>query len=224
MRKMGKRVTLLQASLRRNCFVTAGKRNRLKGKESNFLRIVERKTNDRSDLIILNAINQRGHEHIDDDAACASNGDDRDRGVRLLHQAKRSQRDARPNDCDGNDERDVPSVRQPARRASGHNAARPESCIQPTDAVLAQPESRLCDQQEQNRLRAVDQAGCRVDRRRGSEAARTCERACAFDYALDDILSISRRDEASGLAGRNGGNGCCGHQEAACVGQERGPR
>src|SRR5436305_8968207 len=63
MRQMGKRVTLLQASLRRNCFVTAGKRNRLKGKESNFLRIVERKTNDRSDLIIVNAINQRGHEH-----------------------------------------------------------------------------------------------------------------------------------------------------------------
>src|SRR2546427_6268265 len=62
MSEVRKRVALLQTPLRCNRLVTAGKRNWLKGKESNLFRIVERETNDRSNLIIVDAVNQRGHQ------------------------------------------------------------------------------------------------------------------------------------------------------------------
>src|ERR1044072_8049999 len=60
---MGKRVTLLQTTLRRDLFVTAGERNRLERQERNLLGIVEGEPDDRSDLIVVDSIDQRGDEH-----------------------------------------------------------------------------------------------------------------------------------------------------------------
>ena len=62
-RQVRKRVTLLQPALRRDLFVAASKRNRLKRKERNLLRIVESKSNNRSYLIVVDAVDQCGYQH-----------------------------------------------------------------------------------------------------------------------------------------------------------------
>ena len=58
-----KRVTLLQTALLGDLFVATGKRNRLERKERNLLRIVERETNDRTNLVVVDAVDQRRNEH-----------------------------------------------------------------------------------------------------------------------------------------------------------------
>src|SRR6185369_12423991 len=62
-RQMRERVTLLQTTQRSNLFVATGKRNRLEREERNLLWIVERKPNDRTDLIVVDAVHERGYEH-----------------------------------------------------------------------------------------------------------------------------------------------------------------
>src|SRR4030095_7469159 len=60
---MRERVTLLQPSLGGDCLVTTGKRNWLKRKKSNLLRIVQSKSNNRSDLVVINSVDQRGNQN-----------------------------------------------------------------------------------------------------------------------------------------------------------------
>src|SRR6185436_11190360 len=60
---MRERVTLLQAALGGDGLVTTGKRNRLKRKKGNLLRIVQRKSNNRSDLIVINSVDQRRNQN-----------------------------------------------------------------------------------------------------------------------------------------------------------------
>src|SRR5215213_4363105 len=43
--------------------VASGKRNRLKRDKRNLFRIVQRETNNRSDLVVVHAVDQRGHEN-----------------------------------------------------------------------------------------------------------------------------------------------------------------
>ena len=62
-REVRKRVALLQATLLGDLFVAAGKRNRLERKERNLLRIVESEANDRADLIVVDAVDERRNEH-----------------------------------------------------------------------------------------------------------------------------------------------------------------
>src|SRR6185369_15330833 len=57
------RVTLLQAALGSDCLVTTGKRNRLKRKKGNLLRIVQSKSNNRSDLVVVNSVDQRRNQN-----------------------------------------------------------------------------------------------------------------------------------------------------------------
>ena len=63
MRQVRQRVTLLQATLFRDLLVAAGKRNGLERDERDLLRIVERKPDDRSDLVVVDAVDQRGHKN-----------------------------------------------------------------------------------------------------------------------------------------------------------------
>ena len=53
------RVTLPQPAFRRDVFVAAGERNRLERDESDLLRIVHRKPDDRTHLIVIDAVDQR---------------------------------------------------------------------------------------------------------------------------------------------------------------------
>src|ERR1043165_7592551 len=62
-REVRQRVALLQTQLLGDLFVTAGERNRLERKECNLLRIVQSETNDRADLIVVDAVDERGDEH-----------------------------------------------------------------------------------------------------------------------------------------------------------------
>src|SRR6185436_17049682 len=63
MSQVRKRISLLKPALGRNCFITTRERNRLERKEGNLLWIVERETNDRTDLIVVDAVNQGGNKH-----------------------------------------------------------------------------------------------------------------------------------------------------------------
>ena len=62
-RQMRKRIALLQTTLGSDLFIAAGERNRLEGKEGNLLRIVHREADDRSHLIVIDAVNQRGDQN-----------------------------------------------------------------------------------------------------------------------------------------------------------------
>src|ERR1043166_7231453 len=59
---MRKRVALLQTTLRCDLFVATGKRNRLERKERDLLRIVEREANDRTNLIVVDAVDECRYE------------------------------------------------------------------------------------------------------------------------------------------------------------------
>src|ERR1700686_1806068 len=56
---MGKRVSLLQTPVGGNRLVTTSKRNRLERKKRNLLWVIQCKADDRSNLIIVNAVYQR---------------------------------------------------------------------------------------------------------------------------------------------------------------------
>ncbi len=62
-REVRQRVTLLQAALLGDQLVAAGERNRLERDERDLLRILERKADDRSDLVVVDAVDQRGNEN-----------------------------------------------------------------------------------------------------------------------------------------------------------------
>ncbi len=62
-RQVRQRVTLLQAALFGDVLVAAGERNRLERDERDLLRIFQRETNDRSDLVVIDAVDQRGHQN-----------------------------------------------------------------------------------------------------------------------------------------------------------------
>src|SRR6185369_3825239 len=62
-RQVRERVTLLQTTLRSDLFVTAGKRNRLERKERNLLRIVECKANDRTNLVVVDTVDERRNQN-----------------------------------------------------------------------------------------------------------------------------------------------------------------
>src|SRR5688500_17351883 len=61
--QMRKRVALLQPALLGDLFVATGERNRLERKESNLLWIVESESNNRADLIVVDSIHERRHQH-----------------------------------------------------------------------------------------------------------------------------------------------------------------
>src|SRR5436190_18810043 len=61
--KVGQRVTLLQATLRRDVLVAARKAHRLERDERDLFGILESKANDRADLVVVDAVDQRGHEN-----------------------------------------------------------------------------------------------------------------------------------------------------------------
>src|SRR5205823_5846428 len=63
MRQVRQRVALLQASLGGNRLVSSGKRNRLERQEGNLSWVVESEPNDRSDLIIIDAVDQRRNQY-----------------------------------------------------------------------------------------------------------------------------------------------------------------
>src|SRR6185503_16326706 len=58
-----KRVALLQTALLGDVLVATGKRNRLERYERNFLGIFQSETNDRSDLIVVDAVDERCYEN-----------------------------------------------------------------------------------------------------------------------------------------------------------------
>src|ERR1043166_8269831 len=60
---MRKRVALLQTTLRSDLFVATSKRNRLERKECDLLRIVECEANDRTNLIVVDAVDERRYEN-----------------------------------------------------------------------------------------------------------------------------------------------------------------
>src|SRR5712664_511970 len=60
---MRQRVALTQPAFRSDVFITAGERNRLERDEGNLLRIVHRETDDRADLIVIDAIDQHHNEN-----------------------------------------------------------------------------------------------------------------------------------------------------------------
>src|SRR6185369_15756878 len=62
-RQMRQGVALLQATMFSDFFVTTCKGNRLERKERNLLRIVESKTNNRTDLVVVDSINQGRNEN-----------------------------------------------------------------------------------------------------------------------------------------------------------------
>ena len=60
---MRKRVTLLQATLFGDQLVAAGERNGLERDERDLLRILESEPDDRSDLVVVDAVDQRRYEN-----------------------------------------------------------------------------------------------------------------------------------------------------------------
>src|SRR5438105_1751909 len=63
MRQVRQRVALLQTTLSGNRLVSSGKRNRLERQEGNLFWVVESEPNDRSDLIIIDAVDQRRNQY-----------------------------------------------------------------------------------------------------------------------------------------------------------------
>ena len=63
MREVSKRVTLLQATLFGDQLVAAGERYRLERDERDLLRILESEADDRADLVVVDAVDQRRHEN-----------------------------------------------------------------------------------------------------------------------------------------------------------------
>src|ERR1044072_3990238 len=61
--QMRQRIPLLQSTLRGNLFVTTGERHWLERKERNLLWIVERETNDGSNLIVVDSIHERSNQN-----------------------------------------------------------------------------------------------------------------------------------------------------------------
>src|SRR5688572_30498046 len=62
MGEMGERITLLQTTLFGDQLVAAGKRYGLESDERDLFRILESKPYDRTNLVVVNAVDQRGHE------------------------------------------------------------------------------------------------------------------------------------------------------------------
>src|SRR5688572_11288411 len=60
---MGERVTLLQPTLFGDQLVTAGKRNRLESDERDLLRILECESDDRTDLIVVDSVDERRNKN-----------------------------------------------------------------------------------------------------------------------------------------------------------------
>src|SRR5687767_6320549 len=60
---MRQRVTLLQTTLLSDQLVAAGERHRLERDERDLLRILECETDDRSDLVVVDPVDQRGDEN-----------------------------------------------------------------------------------------------------------------------------------------------------------------
>src|SRR5687768_13659227 len=67
MSKMGQRIALSGAPLRRHLFVAAGERNRLERQERDNLRIVEREADYRPNLLVVDAVDD-GDDRYDLDA------------------------------------------------------------------------------------------------------------------------------------------------------------
>ncbi len=63
MREVRQRVALLQTTLLSNLFVATGERNRLERQERDLLRIIQSEANDRTNLIVVDAVHERGDEH-----------------------------------------------------------------------------------------------------------------------------------------------------------------
>ena len=63
MSEVSKRVTLLQTTLFGDVLVAARERNRLERDERDLFRILESKANDRADLVVIDAVDQRRHEN-----------------------------------------------------------------------------------------------------------------------------------------------------------------
>src|SRR6267378_7549589 len=63
MREVRQRVTLLETALGCDLFIASRKRNWLERQEGNLLRIVEGKSNNGSDLVVIDAVDQCGNEH-----------------------------------------------------------------------------------------------------------------------------------------------------------------
>src|SRR6185436_2368515 len=62
-REVRQRVALLQTTLRSDLFVATGERNRLERQKRDLLRIVECEANDRTDLIVVDTVDQRRNEN-----------------------------------------------------------------------------------------------------------------------------------------------------------------
>ena len=60
---MRKRVALLESALLSDLFVPPGKGNRLERKKRNLLGIIKSEPNDRSNLIVIDPVDQGGHQH-----------------------------------------------------------------------------------------------------------------------------------------------------------------
>src|SRR5262249_37827664 len=60
---MRQRITLLQSALRSDLFISAGERHRLEREERDLLWIIQSKADDRSHLIIINAVDQSGNQN-----------------------------------------------------------------------------------------------------------------------------------------------------------------
>src|SRR4051794_35942785 len=60
---MRERVALLQTTMLGDLFVATGERNRLERQERDLLRIVESKANNRTDLIVVDAVDERRNKH-----------------------------------------------------------------------------------------------------------------------------------------------------------------
>src|SRR5476649_1411214 len=57
-REMRQRISLLQAPLSSNCFIAAGERDWLKRKERNLFGIIQRESDNRTNLIVVDSVNQ----------------------------------------------------------------------------------------------------------------------------------------------------------------------
>src|ERR1043166_8065480 len=62
-RQVRQSITLLETTLRRDCFITTGERHGLEREEGNLLWIVQGEPDNRTDLIVVNSVDQRSHEY-----------------------------------------------------------------------------------------------------------------------------------------------------------------
>src|SRR5688500_7619527 len=62
-RQVRKSVALLQTTLRRDLFVTAGERNWLKRQKRDLLRVIQCEANNRADLVVVDSVYESCHQH-----------------------------------------------------------------------------------------------------------------------------------------------------------------